>query len=143
MSTYSIHLDLLRACWLGQWNVTIVHWKLYLGNALQIILADKKIFEDDLMLLVMTVKWDETVLGQCLSTELAHQMSVLASHVSDCKYFSEGGRCLAEQRQARKTSSESGIPIFMPECTDDGNYKQVQCHQGESLFSAERAEVGF
>lgn len=29
-----------------------------------------------------------------------------------------------------KTSNESGIPIFVPECQADGNYVEVQCHKG-------------
>jgi len=37
---------------------------------------------------------------------------------------------LEEKRSALKTGDESGIPIFVPTCNEDGSYKQVQCHKG-------------
>ena len=26
--------------------------------------------------------------------------------------------------------NESGIPVFIPSCNENGSYKQVQCHEG-------------
>jgi len=42
----------------------------------------------------------------------------------------DNNRCFEERRLAMKTSNESGIPIFVPECQADGNYVEVQCHKG-------------
>ena len=39
-------------------------------------------------------------------------------------------RCLEEREQALKTSNESGIPIFVPVCKENGQYVDIQCHQG-------------
>ena len=33
-----------------------------------------------------------------------------------------------------KAGNESGIPIFVPSCDDQGGYKQVQCHEGDNKF---------
>ena len=45
--------------------------------------------------------------------------------------ITEGSRCFQEKRAALKAGNESGIPIFVPSCGDDGNYRQVQCHKGQ------------
>ena len=34
-------------------------------------------------------------------------------------------RCLEEREQANRASAESGIPIFIPVCRDDGTYVEV------------------
>ncbi|XP_023340076.1 SPARC-related modular calcium-binding protein 2 isoform X2 [Eurytemora carolleeae] len=39
-------------------------------------------------------------------------------------------RCLEERQNAVRTSSESGIPLFVPDCLSDGSYNEVQCHKG-------------
>ena len=39
-------------------------------------------------------------------------------------------RCLEERLIALKTSNESGIPVFVPVCREDGRYVEVQCHYG-------------
>jgi hypothetical protein len=39
-------------------------------------------------------------------------------------------RCLEERLLALKTSNESGIPVFVPVCREDGSYVDVQCHYG-------------
>ena len=39
---------------------------------------------------------------------------------------------MEEKRNALRTGDESGIPIFVPECREDGGYKQVQCHKGNN-----------
>ena len=31
--------------------------------------------------------------------------------------------------------AESGIPVFVPSCGEDGGYKQIQCHQGEQTIA--------
>ena len=37
---------------------------------------------------------------------------------------------MEEREQALKTSNESGIPIFVPVCKENGQYVDIQCHQG-------------
>ena len=49
--------------------------------------------------------------------------------------ITDGSRCFQEKRAALKAGNESGIPIFVPSCGDDGNYRQVQCHKGQSFPS--------
>ena len=39
-------------------------------------------------------------------------------------------RCESEREQALQSSAESGIPIFVPVCKEDGSYVDVQCHYG-------------
>jgi len=51
-------------------------------------------------------------------------------HRGHCHSEADGSRCLEEKRSALKTGDESGIPIFVPTCNEDGSYKQVQCHKG-------------
>ena len=46
------------------------------------------------------------------------------------EYISDEFRCLEEREQALKTSNESGIPIFVPVCKENGQYVDIQCHQG-------------
>ena len=38
--------------------------------------------------------------------------------------------CAAEKQRALVAGSESGIPVFVPSCREDGSYKQIQCHEG-------------
>ncbi len=45
-------------------------------------------------------------------------------------YFLGETRCLEERLIALKTSNESGIPVFVPVCREDGSYVDVQCHNG-------------
>ena len=45
-------------------------------------------------------------------------------------FNSDEFRCLEEREQALKTSNESGIPIFVPVCKENGQYVDIQCHQG-------------
>ena len=40
-------------------------------------------------------------------------------------------RCAEEKQRALVAGAESGIPVFVPSCSEDGGYKQIQCHQGE------------
>ena len=42
----------------------------------------------------------------------------------------DGLRCQEEKRTAEVAGSQSGIPIFVPDCNQDGSFKQVQCHTG-------------
>ena len=32
--------------------------------------------------------------------------------------------------RAMRAGNESGIPIFVPSCDEEGGYRQVQCHEG-------------
>ena len=54
-----------------------------------------------------------------------------ASRSSPCT-SPDGSYCMEEKRNALRTGDESGIPIFVPECREDGGYKQVQCHKGNN-----------
>ena len=45
-------------------------------------------------------------------------------------FYEDEFRCLEERKQALKTSNESGIPIFVPVCKENGQYVDIQCHQG-------------
>jgi hypothetical protein len=45
-------------------------------------------------------------------------------------YLKGETRCLEERLLALKTSNESGIPVFVPVCREDGTYVDVQCHYG-------------
>ena len=45
-------------------------------------------------------------------------------------FYLDEYRCLEEREQALKTSNESGIPIFVPVCKENGQYVDVQCHHG-------------
>lgn len=38
--------------------------------------------------------------------------------------------CEEQRKQALKTSNETGIPIFVPVCHEDGSYVSVQCYYG-------------
>ena len=55
----------------------------------------------------------------------------------------DGSPCIEEKRVAVRAGDESGIPIFVPECREDGGYKQVQCHKGDhSRNSLKHTSVG-
>ena len=42
----------------------------------------------------------------------------------------EEGLCLQQRQNALKTTNETGIPIFVPVCKQDGSYVEVQCYYG-------------
>ena len=44
-------------------------------------------------------------------------------------------RCLEERRQALKTSNESGVPIFVPVCREDG--EMIYIERGKQLIQLE------
>ena len=45
--------------------------------------------------------------------------------------LSGGARCAGEKQRALAAGAESGIPVFVPSCDEDGGYQQIQCHHGE------------
>jgi len=65
-----------------------------------------------------------------LQEALCSGFRVKFRHRGACHSEADGSRCLEEKRSALKTGDESGIPIFVPTCNEDGSYKQVQCHKG-------------
>ena len=48
--------------------------------------------------------------------------------------ISDGSRCLEERDRAMVAGNESGIPVFIPSCNENGGYKQVQCHEGKTIL---------
>ena len=38
--------------------------------------------------------------------------------------------CLEQRRKSQETSKETGIPVFVPVCKDDGSFVEVQCFYG-------------
>jgi len=72
-----------------------------------------------------------TYTSRCeLQEALCSGLRVKFRHRGACHSEADGSRCLEEKRSALKTGDESGIPIFVPTCNEDGSYKQVQCHKG-------------
>ena len=59
---------------------------------------------------------------------------IISDSCSPCTASPDGSFCTEEKRNALRTGDESGIPIFVPECREDGGYKQVQCHKGNNLI---------
>ena len=58
---------------------------------------------------------------------------IISDSCSPCTASPDGSFCTEEKRNALRTGDESGIPIFVPECREDGGYKQVQCHKGNNF----------
>ena len=50
--------------------------------------------------------------------------------LSTCLLSSDGSRCAEEKLRAMRAGNESGIPIFVPSCDEEGGYRAVQCHEG-------------
>ena len=38
--------------------------------------------------------------------------------------------CFHQRQKSLKTSNETGIPVFVPVCKDDGSFVEVQCFYG-------------
>ncbi len=38
--------------------------------------------------------------------------------------------CIIQREKALKTSNETGIPVFVPVCHEDGSFVDVQCFYG-------------
>ena len=49
---------------------------------------------------------------------------------SDEENLNEEQNCLKQRENALKTSNQTGIPVFVPVCQDDGSYVEVQCFYG-------------
>ena len=69
------------------------------------------------------------------SNIISHFFGITLTHlnINHClplEYILDEFRCLEEREQALKTSNESGIPIFVPVCKENGQYVDIQCHQG-------------
>ena len=69
--------------------------------------------------------------GTCVFLQLSCNISDNWCQSSPCT-SPDGSYCMEEKRNALRTGDESGIPIFVPECREDGGYKQVQCHKGNN-----------
>ena len=52
-------------------------------------------------------------------------------HISGDKHFTDPPQnCFKQRQRALKTSNETGIPVFVPVCRDDGSFVEVQCFYG-------------
>lgn len=74
--------------------------------------------------------WDHLLLKVRVTTSGVQRSQGEVPTSRAVSFPSDGSYCLEEKRNALRTGDESGIPIFVPECREDGGYKQVQCHQG-------------
>lgn len=87
---------------------------------------------------VFAVEADARILKTAFSLPGYHGLRdcnsrIISDSCSPCTASPDGSFCMEEKRNALRTGDESGIPIFVPECREDGGYKQVQCHKGKNL----------
>ena len=83
--------------------------------------------------------------GPCLVQEGNRylKLSSIATFSRQMKsLFSSGGaRCAEEKQRALAAGAESGIPVFVPSCDEEGGYQQIQCHHGEMMWANMEAVV--
>ncbi|QQP41105.1 SPARCrelated modular calciumbinding protein 1like, partial [Caligus rogercresseyi] len=59
---------------------------------------------------------------------IPHAKNLKVGHRGEC--LTGKDRCGQERATAQENNSQSGIDIFVPECTPSGAYVSVQCHYG-------------